>query len=357
MNLTRPFLLALAALGLHVGVTFGQPAPEPARLPPAAPTTPTAALAVPPQATPTALPAGQSTDQYPDGLIGGAALLLVKPYFENNPAYFVNDRQGKQVHTSEHVDIRHNLQATPQVWLGYICESGVGARARYWYLRSDTSQTLEDPTRVVTAHPAGLSLIQDHASQLIVDSKLRLHVLDLEGLQAFRGDSWDVLLSAGVRLARISQSYDAFATAADGFGISLLSRHTFEGAGPVIAGEARRMIGDTGLALYGNARGSLLFGTANQSAAIPVANDVGSDRRHRGLLTGEVELGLEYGCNLGGTWLFGQVGLVGQNWFGAGSASRSTILVVPGGDFTGGGYSMDSDIAFLGVSFRLGVNY
>jgi hypothetical protein len=71
----------------------------------------------------------------------------------------------------------------------------------------------------------------------------------------------------------------------------------------------------------------------------------------------DAELGLEYRRTVGGSHFFGQVGLVGQQWFGAGSASRSSIDVIPGGAFSGSSYVGDSDIAFLGLSIRLGVNY
>jgi hypothetical protein len=60
---------------------------------------------------------------------------------------------------------------------------------------------------------------------------------------------------------------------------------------------------------------------------------------------------------VGPALLFGQVALVGQDWVGAGGASRSSIAGIPGGGIMPGSYVSDSDLYFFGVSFRIGVNY
>lgn len=121
--------------------------------------------------------------------------------------------------------------------------------------------------------------------------------------------------------------------------------------------EARRTLGDTGLSLYGSARGSILFGSGHQKAAIPDRNVEAQDHRDLGMPVGEAELGLAYGRNVGASHFFGQIALVGQEWFGAGSASRSSTDVIPGGAFSTSSFVGDSDIAFLGLVIRLDVNY
>ena len=78
---------------------------------------------------------------------------------------------------------------------------------------------------------------------------------------------------------------------------------------------------------------------------------------------GELEGGVEYGQTVGRSWLFGQVALVGQEWFGAGSASRSSTDIIPGGkasvssNFSTTSHVGDSDLAFFGLLLRAGVNY
>ena len=84
---------------------------------------------------------------------------------------------------------------------------------------------------------------------------------------------------------------------------------------------------------------------------------VAQDNRDIGMPVAEAEVGLEYARNVGGANFFGQIALVGQDWVGAGSASRSSTDVIPGGQFSTSAYVGDSDIAFLGLVVRLGVNY
>lgn len=366
MTFCRQFLLSMAVLGLQLGIATAQPSSLPEATAPgqSLPFTQEAgAAANPPDRASCAADGCGPAARH--GFVSGVGLYLIKPYFENNPAYIVND--GKlipgtnppqhRVTSSERVDIDQNLGAAPLIWLGYLGENGLGGRARYWYFREGTSQSLQSPNRLVTAHPAGLSLIEDQAQQLDVTSKLEVQALDIEGMQNLHAGNWDLLLSAGVRLARTNQNYNAFVLPSNGPVVSLLSGHNFQGAGPVLAAEARHKLGQSGLSLYGSARGSVVFGSAEQTAYIPIERNQGSDERNRGMVIGELELGLEYGRCVGSSWLFGQIALVGQDWFGAGSASRSTMLTTAGNDFIGGGYTVDSDIAFLGVCFRLGVNY
>src|SRR5262245_48842955 len=294
MTFSRQFLLGLAVLGLRVGIAAAEPAAA------TVPAPPELAVVAPP-ALGAANPCceGGCDREAVDrrGFLGGVGLYLIKPYFENNPAFIVNDGRPipgtnppqRRVATSEHVDIDHDLEVAPLLWLGYIGENGLGGRARYWYFRAGTSQSLPSPNRIVTAHPAGLSLIADQARELSVTSKLEVQALDLEGLQDLRVCGWDLLLSAGLRLARTSQAYNAFVVPSDGGVLSLLSGHSFQGVGPVLAGEARRPLRGSGLVLFGNARGSMVFGGAEQSAFIPIERNQGTDHRTRGLLIGELE--------------------------------------------------------------------
>jgi hypothetical protein len=188
-----------------------------------------------------------------------------------------------------------------------------------------------------------------------VTSKLEMQYLDLEGLADIRPGCWDFLFSTGLRLLRIDQAYDAYGQSA------LLSGHSFDGVGPTLAVETRRFLGSSGLALYGSARGSVVFGSANQQAVIPVSDTFAADHRDRVMPIGELELGLEYDHQMSLGRLFAQIALVGQAWGGAGNSSRSTAQVFPsatrGASFPSTGVTVDSNIDLLGVSFRIGINY
>ena len=161
-----------------------------------------------------------------------------------------------------------------------------------------------------------------------------------------------MLLAGGLRLASLDQTYNAYT-----HGEALLSSSVFSGIGPTLGLEARRNLGGTGISLYGSARGSILFGSAHQIATIPDRTNVANDHRDIGMPVAEAELGLEYGRTVGTSRFFGQIALVGQEWFGAGGASRSSTDVIPGGAFSTSSYVGDSDLAFLGLLIRAGVNY
>jgi hypothetical protein len=116
--------------------------------------------------------------------------------------------------------------------------------------------------------------------------------------------------------------------------------------------EARRLLGDTGLALYGTTQASALFGRSKvqaSSSLIETGVDMGlpvsqscSDSASTGprfcvMPVLELEVGAEYTHNWNGLTSFVRAGLVGQVWFGAGTAT------------TDGG-----NLGFLGLSLLAG---
>jgi hypothetical protein len=330
--------------------------------------------------------------EHQGGLIGGVGFYLVQPYFSNNPAYNVSVINATAITggstgtpppllSTSRQDISHDMDIAPEIWLGYISDSGFGFRTRFWYFRQDTSQSLDVPTAaantntipiITSAAPLGLQIFSTNiGSNAIFDatSKLDMQVWDLEALQDIRSGSWDLLLAGGLRLAHINQEYNAFASAGVGGATpvseSLTSSRSFTGAGPVVGLEARRYFGNSGLAFYSKACGALLFGSDKQNgiastpgfayAGIPPLSAVASDHRDRVMPVGEIEIGLEAGRNVGRSRLFGQIALVAQDWFGAGNASHSVSGAIEG--FSIASSSADSDLGFLGLAFRLGINY
>lgn len=367
MNRSRPFLLSALALVSLGGLALAQPAPDSVKYVAASKPEVTAVTPC------VAEPCEDGTADGRSGFLAGAALYLVQPYFQSNIAYTTSRDVGTRgdpnfTRSDDRTDISHHMQATPLIWLGYLGDNGWGARARYWYFLQDSAQAVEGTAppppaggsglSVFSAAPLGLQVAAFANEQLSVTSRLELQLLDLEGLRHFNAAGCDFLIAGGLRLAHIDQTYNAF-LATDGRTIdTLLSGHNFHGAGPVLAGEVRYPLGLSGLVLYGSARSSLVFGSAHQEAFLTSQNSSGADHRDKALLIAEADLGLEYAMAVGQSRLFGQVALVGQNWFGAGGASRATPEVVPGGGFDArGSFVQDSDIGFLGVAFRIGLNY
>jgi hypothetical protein len=370
MNVSRRFLLGILVLGMQAGFASAlEPVPAlvnsstglPPRLSIAAAATPANASAGIASILPVGwttlapLPGGAADKNGPScccapgqaGVIAGVGLYLVQPYFQDNLAFgeIVTGQSAKAV------DIRQHMELAPLIWLGYLTDDGWGARARYWYFREGTNQAIERFSGIVeSAAPLGLGVFAGNHG-MNVTSELEMQLLDLEGLADCRAGQWDFLFSTGLRLLRTHQTYNAYGQ------FALLSGHSFEGIGPTLALEARRFFGASGLALYGSVRGAEVFGSAHQQVAVLVENNAAADHRDRGMPIGELELGLEYGRQVGHAQLFGQIAFVGQAWGGAGNSSRSSTNLTPLGSFPGTGVSVDTDIALIGFSFRIGFNY
>lgn len=317
------------------------------------------------------------------GFIAGAGIYWMQPYFTNNPAFTVTQASltgpgGNPRAVTNRIDLGNHMEVAPLLWFGYENESGLGGRVRWWYFRHGTDQAVAvgpgapgTLTFLSSAAPMGFTAFADNDGQtaaLAVTSKLQLQVWDIEATTNFQSCKWNLLLAGGVRYAHINQNYNAFVTGDSGqstrpITASVLSGHSFDGAGPVVALEARRALCDCGVSLYGSARGAILFGSARQTAFDVFSSNDGTfvdeatERRNPVVPVGELEMGLEYGRQFGSSRVFSQVALVGQQWWGVGSASRAVNTNSFGVPNPGGGAIVDSDLGFLGMAFRMGVSF
>jgi len=294
-------------------------------------------------------------------VLGGVGVYFVKPFFENNPAisFF---RQGTGPVTRN--DIRHNIVAAPQAWIGVMNDDGLGVRGRYWYLRAGTDQTFQitapsgPPLTVVSALPMGAGLIQNNPQEFAVTSKLELQVADIEVIQEMKFCNWNFLLAGGASRVDISQNYNAYATSASGVGLRpVFSDHRFIGYGPTIALEFRRPIADTCWNLYGSARSRLLYGNSKHLAyGGDQLNGLAKANQESLVSVQDLELGVEYACDFGHGRFFSQLAMVGQEWFGAGNPTRSSRASPP---TTIPNFSSEdnSNFGFIGATVRMGVNY
>lgn len=391
------------------------------------PTPVAASSPVPPQVVTLAEPNGAASPSERGGVIGGVGLYIMQPYFQHNPAYTVitqdqftpvDPKTGKPTQAqfdepntqtlsdyAYRVNVHSHMEVAPLVWLGYVNQDGFGGRGRWWTFREGTSQTMTLPpfegkiyigmttarpdapshpvilvtgnqATIASAAPLGLQAFGDtvgiqhgaEATALTVTTELYLSVGDLEAIQTFQTGGFDFLVSGGIRLAQIDQTYNAydFQSAIPTAPRTLASTYNFRGIGPTLSLELRRALGSSGLGVYSIARGSAVFGSANQNAAFfgqELRNDdpnpqSASEHRNRAIPVADLEAGLEFGRQVSNSWLFGQIGLVAQEWFGAGSASRATnATVLTTGRPVIGGAPLDSNIAFLGLAVRLGLNY
>ena len=137
-----------------------------------------------------------------------------------------------------------------RLWLGYEFAGGFGVRTRYFQFDHTASAT--------TVFPAGTGV-----SPLNFAYGLETHVFDLELTDALRlGDKWDLLLSAGYRYVEYRENNVANITAL-GAPITLATGFESQSYGMTIGGELRRALGQR-FALFGSARGSVLFGKEDE---------------------------------------------------------------------------------------------
>jgi hypothetical protein len=330
--------------------------------------------------------------------VAGAGAYIMKPYFQNNPAFFMRTTTiagglgtfSMETSTCQH-DFCWGLDAAPVVWLGYVSECGLGVRARWWLFdqRSATSAVSDTNTAIISASPAGLSIVAPPSSfpgigifpsstQMFLSSNLKLDVWDFEATAETEVGRWNLLFSGGFRYAHLSQDYNAledprgslrgifFPTGGSPVritspenlvsqNIALSSGHNFNGAGPTLALEARRPIGNSGFSLFANLRGTILFGESKQQVDQPTITQFGfgffnpfttvavtnaGSVRDTVLPVAELEMGAEYSRTWGAVRPFFRTGLVAQTWFDAGSASQ-----------------LDGNLGFLGLSVTAGLNY
>ncbi|MFO0927852.1 MAG: Lpg1974 family pore-forming outer membrane protein [Gemmataceae bacterium] len=117
----------------------------------------------------------------------------------------------------------------------------------------------------------------------------------------------------------------------------LRNERAFTGAGPTIAVQASRRLGPAGLAVFGSARGSYVFGRYHEQARFlqdvidPAGVTVGGSQatvtqatasRTTAVPVTELEVGAEYGQPFGRSRAFVRLSAVNQTYFDAGSASQ-----------------------------------
>jgi hypothetical protein len=313
----------------------------------------------------------------------GAGAYIIKPYFQNNPAFFTRTfTETTGVNSSSFVtsvtqhDFCWGLNAAPVIWLGYVSECGWGVRTRWWLFDQENGGSAigDRNTTIVSAAPAGIAIQSPppmsplfptvSTPAMLLASNLKLDVWDFEATRETQVGRWSLLFSGGFRYAHLSQDYRASQTSisetAPGLFILFLqirqtdilsSGHNFNGAGPTLAMEARRPLGNSGLALFANLRGVMLFGESkrevSRSSITQLFNEAPSvsvvdANSHRDTLlpVAELEMGVEYSRTWGRVRPFLRTGLVAQTWFDAGSAS-----------------SLAGDLGFLGLSVTAGLTY
>ena len=151
-----------------------------------------------------------------------------------------------------------------------------------------------------------------------------------------------------MRVAEVEQTYAATLTNAAGDQQGNLQfLHQTEGFGPTISLRTQRPFGNQ-FALFGMARGSLLFGDGSMSLIAVEDEDLAnqlmtnmSSIRDDILPIGEVQVGLQWTpANCGAYFPYMHLALEGQLWQGVGNSS-----------------SEDGNLGFFGFNFAMGFDW
>ena len=352
--------------------------PYPAAVAPPSKALPDAAAVVPPPEDPPCCVADRGGE--PEIHAGGhftlgAGLYALEPYFQTNPAYRrQNGLPGPNVTPiMTQTDFHYGMHAEPLTWLGYVNDCGLGARVRWWQFNVHAATAPVGPFfpsgGVGSATVLGSAIATSEVSSQAIAfaSDLHMNVWDFEVTQNLTLCNSVCTFSGGIRYAHLAQDYQAGSASAFPFGGStqifdtldlLLFSHNFNGAGPTFAFEGHRPLGHTGFALYGSARGAVLFGSAHQrlfTGGLQQNGSIGTSLRAETdtdsvLPVGEFEVGAEYGHCFGPVHAFAQLAFVGQVWFGAGNASNSD------GVFTSGSGN-SNNLGLVGLVIRAGVDF
>ncbi|MBM3994896.1 MAG: hypothetical protein FJ303_12195 [Planctomycetes bacterium] len=299
--------------------------------------------------------------------IGEVGAFFLVPLTNSRSAY--NVTAGGATTTT---DFQRQLDWGPVASLGYVFHTGWGVRGSYQYLRGSTSLSTAnaDPAVGITtpfaafpvASPGATLLAGLGVDQYNFTQRLERHIADIEAIREGHFLDTTLLFSVGARFARLAQSYNAIRRNAGGTNGAvsvaldreeLDSYNRFEGWGPTVSFEIIHPL-RCGFSLYGNVRGSFLWGTdkftqtyhnENRTTNAGVPNFIDTttvaetyDVRYASIF--ETEFGIQYGHRLGRCYFYARAGGVYQHWFDVGNPTNST-----------------GNMSFVGGTLRMGISY
>jgi hypothetical protein len=193
--------------------------------------------------------------------------------------------------------------------------------------------------------------------------------LDFEATQDLRWQRFRIQLSGGARYAHIAQYYGATLrrintnngnVVRNGL---LVSGHSFNGVGPTGSIDVSRSLGRV-VAVFVNARGSVLFGDGKQAVTLNLSDGDGGIRDFSNssavnddvISVGELVVGGRWQRDTGSRTLFLSAGFASQVWFGAGNAANNDPIAGAAGN-TDEISSKHGNVGLIGLKIEGGVHY
>jgi hypothetical protein len=271
-------------------------------------------------------------------------------------------------------DFGNQVDLGPRGSVGYMFHTGWGVRGAFEYLHGSSTLSVDNAnpnTQITTPVSGAFQIISPSAAlnggigtdRFTMTQRFDLDVVDIELLKQANFLDTTLLFGLGARYTRMTQSYTAARTNAGGTnGLVIVAQdqqdlnvsNRFEGWGPTSSFEVIQPLG-CGFSLYGNVRGSFLWGsdrfgqnlrTQNRTVdafGVATFNDVatGSDSfDSRFVAALETEAGLQVGHRFKHCYVFARGGAIFQRWWDVGNPTN-----------TNGG------VNFIGGTVRIGVTY
>ncbi len=238
------------------------------------------------------------------GFVGGIEAAILRP----RPGMSVSDLAILGVNAVPYHE--NEYEVTPRIWLGYVSESGLGARIRYWTFDEGLAQDAGTFT--------------GGGETFIGCGMLRANTIDLETTQEIQWGRWGMNVGGGLRYGSIVQELSTqviYPPAPENE--TLNQTGSFFGIGPTLFAEFHRPIGDSGLGLVANLRGALLFGqetnalTITNNLVVPPSTTPYLAKQDQAVGVAEIQMGLEWSRSLSqGRRVFAQALWEGQIWDG-----------------------------------------
>lgn len=292
------------------------------------------------------------------GWVGGVGAYVIKPHWTTNPAFATSLTSGGATIDSQ-TDFAYSYYASPLVWLGYVGENGFGVRTRFWLFDQSATTTFTNDGTATFISAAPLNYLNSSSTAgdvLTFTSGLDVDVFDFEVTRTFESCGFSGQISAGGRYTRIEQTYLQVEAPLSGLNDVVDSIHEFDGFGPSIGAEVRRSIMGSGVSLYANGRGSILFGKSSQQATNinnNVITNFGTYANWDVVPTLETDLGILWQQDSGRGRLFVDAGVVGMAFFGAGNAANNQLLI----NSTDDQADKSATLGFFGFKCAAGMSY
>jgi hypothetical protein len=322
------------------------------------------------QATPYAVPSLTNFDNCGGGLGGlnaGGTLYYLKPFMPANTAYVTVTNPGTPGSSESNTSFQWHYQPAYAAWVGWNFDGGLGLRTRFFQFSSSSETdtlsngTTPPPGTQTTINPPlanllGLStggtafgspgsvLNSGVGTDLLkFTSSLTVSAIDLEATYLWKASNLTLLGSAGARYLQLNQSYGATLTNSGGgtgaheyqqFNYS----RNFSGVGLTAAFQGIYQIGTSNFYLFANGRASIIAGQSQENESFylnssysifgfPQSQQINPTANRSSLTTipiVELELGAEYGVNVGRSRFFLRGAAVSQTYFDAGTATSTT---------------------------------